>query len=52
MFNIIITSPSKLKDCNNVKGYASRIVTFNFLSIVALLLATIENPQHVSLFSL
>jgi len=43
MFYNIITSPSKLKDCNNMKGYASRIATFNLVSILALLLATIEN---------
>lgn len=51
MFNII-TSPSKLKDYDNVKRHASRIATFNFLLVLALLLATIENPQHLSFVSL
>jgi hypothetical protein len=52
MSDNVITSPSESDGFNNVKGYASGIVIFNFLPVLALLPAIIENPQHLSLANL
>jgi hypothetical protein len=52
MSDNVITSPSESDGFNNVKGYASGIVIFNFLPVLALLPAIIENPEHLSLANL